>query len=298
MSILKDVDIMSAYRKGKKSISVSEGVIVTPLARETADSYGIKITEDLMRKPLIAGNWKMNKTNQKAVELVSALKEKVSDVTDVDIVVAPPYTALSLVNEVIKDSNIELSSQNIYFEKNGAFTGEISGAMLKSCGCQLAIIGHSERRQYFGCTDEIVNKKIKAAALEGITPIVCIGETLQERESEKTWDVLKTQVTEGLKNLTDEERKGLIVAYEPVWAIGTGKTATSQQAEEAHKFVRSILSEMYGAEFADSTRILYGGSMKPANVSELMANENVDGGLVGGASLEADSFESLVKFNK
>ncbi len=276
------------------------------MAYETADSFGIKIMDEgaserlnggqLMRKPLIAGNWKMNKTNTEAVLMVKTLKEMVKDVNDVDIVIAPPFTSLVVISELIKGTNIGLGAQNFYFEKSGAYTGEISAKMLKDCECNWVIIGHSERRQYFGCTDEIVNKKIKAAVNEGLKPIVCIGETLHERENDKTFDVLKKQLRDGFKDLTVEEQKSIVIAYEPVWAIGTGKTATSEQAEEAHKFIRDTLSDMYGEEFAQSIRILYGGSVKPDNIADLMVQENLDGGLVGGASLDAESFASLVKF--
>jgi len=296
MKIFKNVDILSAISKGKKRVKVTPGTIITPLARETADSYGIEILEVFMRRPFIAGNWKMNKTNTEAVSMVESLKDKVNDVDDVDIMIAPPFTALAVVSELIKGSNIELGAQNLHYEKNGAYTGEISAGMLIDSDCKWVIIGHSERRQYFGCTDEIVNKKINAAVDEGLKPVVCIGETLQEREDNKTLDVLDRQLSEGLKNLTKEQQMNLTVAYEPVWAIGTGRTATPQQAEEAHKYIRNKLADMYGKELAQTTRILYGGSVKPDNVAELMLQENVDGGLVGGASLDADSFTSLVKF--
>jgi len=296
MGILKNVDILSALNAGRMSLKVKSGTLVTPLARETAERYGMKITEDLMRKPFIAGNWKMNKTNSEAVRMLSELKELVKDVRDVDIMVAPPYTALAVCAEVLKGTNISLGAQNLFYEKSGAYTGEVSGPMLAESGCSHVIIGHSERRQYFGCTDEIVNKKIKAAVESGLKPVVCVGETLQEREENKTFDVLKRQVSEGLKNLSGQEKEALTVAYEPVWAIGTGKTATPGQAEEAHSFIRKTLGELYGEEFAQAARILYGGSVKPDNISELMACENLDGGLVGGASLEADSFSKIIRF--
>ena len=312
MKILRNVDIMSTVKSGKKSITVSTKTIITPLAKETADTYGVQILRTVLpfeeiednkmseskRKPIIAGNWKMNMTNGEAIEMVNLLKELVKDVSDVEIIVAPPFTALTVVGEIIKGTNIKLAAQNIHYEKNGAYTGEVSVLMISDCGCGFVIIGHSERRQYFGCTDDEVNKKLKAAVRGGVKPIVCIGETLREREDNKTFEVLKRQLDGGLKNLSNLERKSLILAYEPVWAIGTGRTATSQQAEEAHKFIRKSLSRMYNEEFAQSTRILYGGSVKPENISELMQMENVDGALVGGASLDAGSFASIIKYKK
>ncbi|MFH1416513.1 MAG: triose-phosphate isomerase [Elusimicrobiota bacterium] len=249
-----------------------------------------------MRKPLIAGNWKMNMTIEQSVSMVEVLKEKVKDVTEAEIMVAPPYTALSAVAQAVKDSNIQLGAQNLHFEKSGAYTGEISAGMLSDIGCRWVIIGHSERRQYFGCTDEIVNRKLKAAVSGGLKPVVCIGETLEERETGKTFDILKKQLDGSLDDLNETERDVLTIAYEPVWAIGTGKTATSEQAEEAHSFIRKRLSEMYGREFSESVRILYGGSVKAENISELMKQNNIDGGLVGGASLDPDSFASILKF--
>ncbi|MBN2407532.1 MAG: triose-phosphate isomerase [Elusimicrobia bacterium] len=249
-----------------------------------------------MRRPLMAGNWKMNKTGSETVAFIKAFKDKVAGVTDVDIMVAPPYTALNLAGELLKGTNIALGAQNMYPEKNGAYTGEISPPMLRECGCEWVIIGHSERRQYFGCTDGTVNKKLKFAVKEGLKPIVCIGESLQEREKGKTFEVLKKQLSGGLADLSEDEKEALTIAYEPVWAIGTGKTATPAQAEEAHKFIRNTLSEMFTEELAQNIRILYGGSIKPDNISDIMKQENVDGGLVGGASLEAGSFASIVKF--
>ncbi|MFC2091735.1 triose-phosphate isomerase [Elusimicrobiota bacterium] len=251
-----------------------------------------------MRKPIIAGNWKMNKTNGEAVTTIGLLKENLADIEDIGIVIAPPYTTISELCNMLKDSNIEIGAQNMHFEKKGAYTGEVSALMLKDIGCKWVIIGHSERRQYFGCTDQIVNKKIRAAVEEGLFPIVCIGETLGEREAGRTFEVLKSQLNEGLKDLSESERQNLVIAYEPVWAIGTGKTATPAQAQEAHKFIRDTVSGMYGEDYSQSLRILYGGSVKPDNITELMALDDVDGGLVGGASLDADSFENIVKFKK
>ncbi|NLB34561.1 MAG: triose-phosphate isomerase [Elusimicrobia bacterium] len=249
-----------------------------------------------MRKPFIAGNWKMNMTNKEAYELVTSLKEKVAGNRGVDVLVAPPFTALAIISELLRGSEILLAGQNLHHEDSGAFTGEISGAMLKGSGCSHVLIGHSERRQYFGCTDELVNKKIRVAVKNGLSPIVCIGETLVEREESRTLDVLRKQLADGLRNLSLEEREVLTVAYEPVWAIGTGRTASPDQAQEAHKFIRGELSAMYGEEFAQKTRIQYGGSVNPDNVSQIMSMPDVDGALVGGASLKADSFAKIVNF--
>ncbi|MBI5573216.1 MAG: triose-phosphate isomerase [Elusimicrobia bacterium] len=248
------------------------------------------------RIPLIAGNWKMNKTVGETVELVTQLKQKLSDVRNREILVCPPFTSLVVAKEVIKNSNIKLGAQNMYFEKSGAFTGEISPLMLKDIGCEYVIIGHSERRQYFGETDESVHKKMRVAFENGLFPIVCVGETLQQREQNETFSVIERQVRIGLTGLTGEEPKILVIAYEPVWAIGTGKTATPQQAEEVHAFIRKLYSEIYGKDAAESVRILYGGSVKPDNFSEIMRQPNIDGGLVGGASLKADDFIKLVRY--
>ena len=250
-----------------------------------------------MRKPIIAGNWKMNKTAGEARELVTALKGKVADVTDVEIVVGPTFTALMAVAEVIKGSNIKLAAQNMYWEESGAFTGEISPLMLKDVGCQYVIIGHSERRAYFSETNEMVNKRVKAAHAHSLMPIVCVGEKLEERESGIMKDVVKDHVVNGLAGLTEEQMLKTVVAYEPVWAIGTGKTATPDQAQEVHKFIRELLADTYSSSVAEAVRIQYGGSVKPANVAELMAKPDIDGGLIGGASLDADSFTQIVKFN-
>jgi len=248
------------------------------------------------RTPLIAGNWKMYKTNAAAVETAGRLVELVSDTSDVDIMIAPVFTALDPVSRVVKGSRVGLGAQNLYWEKEGAYTGEISADMLVSSGCQYVIIGHSERRQYFGETDETVNKKLGAAIAAGLIPVFCIGETEAERESGNTFSVLDKQVKDGLKETFVDDLGSLVIAYEPVWAIGTGKTATKDQAQEAHKYIRSLIDGLYGTALADSVRILYGGSVKPANVAELMAMPDIDGALVGGASLEAESFSRIVKF--
>jgi triosephosphate isomerase len=238
----------------------------------------------------------MYKTSPEAVETASRLVEQVADTADVDIMIAPVFTALDPVSKVVKDSRVGLGAQNLYWKKEGAYTGEISAAMLVSVGCRYVIIGHSERRQYFGETDETVNKKISAAIAAKLIPVFCIGETESERESGQTFSVLDKQVKDGLESKVIDDLGSLVIAYEPVWAIGTGKTATTEQAQEAHKYIRSLIDGKFGTGLADSVRILYGGSVKPANISELMAMPDIDGALVGGASLDADSFSQIVKF--
>jgi triosephosphate isomerase len=210
--------------------------------------------------------------------------------------IAPVFTAIDPVSKVVKGSRVGLGAQNLYWEKEGAYTGEISADMLVSAGCQYVIIGHSERRQYFGETDETVNQKISAAITAKLIPVFCIGETEAERESGNTFSVLDKQVKDGLKEKVVEDLGSLVIAYEPVWAIGTGKTATSDQAQETHKYIRSLIADNFGTALADSVRILYGGSVKPANVAELMAMPDIDGALVGGASLDAESFSQIAKF--
>ena len=248
-----------------------------------------------MRRPLIAGNWKMHNNCAQSVELVSQLIKSVPD-SEVDIVVAPPYTALSSVATVLKGSPIALSAQNIFWEESGAFTGEIAPDMLKDVGCTYVIIGHSERRQFFNETNETVNKRLKAALKASLIPILCIGETLTEREGEKTLAVIEDQITGGLLNVSPDEMEPVIVAYEPVWAIGTGKTATPEQAQEVHHFIRELVARIFSKQIADGIRILYGGSVKPDNVDHLMAQTDIDGALVGGASLKADSFARIIAF--
>jgi len=248
------------------------------------------------RTPLLAGNWKMYKTTPEAVETAQRLVELVADSAGVDIMIAPVFTALDPVSRVVRNSRVALGAQNLYWEKEGAYTGEISADMLVSAGCQYVIIGHSERRQYFGETDETVNKKISAAITANLIPVFCIGETESERESGNTFSVLDKQVKDGLEGKVVDDLGSLVIAYEPVWAIGTGKTATNDQAQEAHKYIRSLIEGLFGTTLAESVRILYGGSVKPANVSELMAMPDIDGALVGGASLDAESFSQIVKF--
>ncbi|MEJ2155497.1 MAG: triose-phosphate isomerase [Desulfobacteraceae bacterium] len=249
-----------------------------------------------MRRPLISGNWKMYKTGPEAVAFINALKDAVAGASEVDIMVAPPFTALNQVAEAAAGTTIGVGAQNLHWESEGAYTGEISAQMLNAAGCQYVIIGHSERRQYFGETDQEINRKIDAAAKAGLIPVFCIGETESQRDAGETFSVLDKQVKNGLEGLFSENLKSLIVAYEPVWAIGTGKTATKEQAQEVHAYLRNGFSEMYGPEFAQGLRILYGGSVKPSNVKDLMAMEDIDGALVGGASLDPDSFSRLVHF--
>ncbi|MBI3315022.1 MAG: triose-phosphate isomerase [Candidatus Omnitrophica bacterium] len=254
-----------------------------------------------MRTPIIAGNWKLNKTSREAIVLVEELKREVADLEGVDIVVCPPFTALESVSEVLTETNIALGAQNVYWADSGAFTGEISTPMLKDFGVQYVIVGHSERRQYFGETNETVNKRLRAALAHGLTPIVCVGENLAEREADQTFAVLQTQVQgslaglpAGQAGLTCDEMNKIVVAYEPVWAIGTGKTATPSMAQEAHAFVRGLLAKIFGPDTAQSVRIQYGGSVTPENIAALMSQPDIDGALVGGASLKAASFAAII----
>jgi triosephosphate isomerase len=247
-----------------------------------------------MRVPVIAGNWKMYKTAREAGEAVRSLGSLVADVTDVEVVVCPPFTALSASLEAVRGSRIRVGAQDCYWEKEGAFTGEVSVPMLADLGCSHVIVGHSERRQYFGETDATVDRKIDAVLASGLTCIGCLGETLQEREQGETLTVLDRQLRGGFARHLGSPR--LVIAYEPVWAIGTGKTATPAQAQEAHAFLRQVIGRMAGADVAAGIRILYGGSVKPDNMKALMAQPDVDGGLVGGASLDPSSFARIVKF--
>jgi triosephosphate isomerase len=243
-----------------------------------------------MRKPLIAANWKMNKTIEETEEFINSFLPLVKDVTGVDILIAPPFTSLYFAYHLLKDSNVRLGSQNLFYEEKGAYTGEISAGMLLSAGCSSVIIGHSERRQYFLETDEIVNKKINTAKKNGLDVILCIGESLQEREDNKTFEVLDKQLSGSLKDINLD---GITIAYEPIWAIGTGRTATPEQANEAHTYIRDWLNK--NKEGSDKVRILYGGSVTPDNIESLMAEPEVEGALVGGASLKPDSFAKIVK---
>ena len=247
-----------------------------------------------MRKPFIAANWKMNKTLSETREFISNFVPAVKDVTDVDIVLAPPFTSLAIASENLKNSNVLLAAQDMFYEEKGAYTGEVSPLMIIDIGCNYVIIGHSERRQYFNETDEVVNKKIVSAKKAGLGVIFCIGESLAERDAGKTFEVLQREITDGLKGVDD---KDIVVAYEPIWAIGTGKTATSEQAQEAHAYIRERLGFLYGNK-ADEIRILYGGSVTPDNIGSLMACKDVDGALVGGASLKVENFIKIVKFKE
>ena len=247
-----------------------------------------------MQRPFMAANWKMNKTVSETGDFISAFIPEVKDVSDIDIVIAPPFTSLIVAAEKIKNTNILLAAQDIFYEEKGAYTGEISPLMLTDIGCSYVIIGHSERRQYFHETDDIINKKIKAARKNGLGVIFCIGESLEEREAGKTFEILEREILKGLKGIGPEK---CVVAYEPIWAIGTGKTATPEQAQEAHAFVREQLKALYSNK-ADELCIIYGGSVTPENVDTLMACNDVDGALVGGASLKVESFSRIVKFKR
>lgn len=249
------------------------------------------------RTPLIAGNWKMYKTADEAADTAGRLVALCADADGVDIMIAPAMTALDPVATVVKGSRIALGAQNLHWEKEGAYTGEVSAPMLVAAGCRYVIIGHSERRQYFGETDETVNKKIGAALKAGLIPVVCVGETEAERDAGNTFSVLDKQVKMGLKRFFADDLGALVIAYEPVWAIGTGKTATTDQAQEAHHYIRSLIEKGFGATLSEGVRILYGGSVKPDNISQLMQMADIDGALVGGASLKADSFSQIVHFN-
>ncbi len=246
-----------------------------------------------MRKNFVAGNWKMNKTQAEATELVKALIPLVKD-AKIEVAVCPPFTALQTVAGLVKGTNIRLGAQNCHFEKNGAFTGEISIEMLKEIGCDCCIIGHSERRQYFAETDEGVNKKAKALMAAGLTPIICVGETLEQREANQTEAIVIGQVRGAYDGIPAQDAAKTVIAYEPVWAIGTGKTATPEQAQEVHAVIRNLLTQLYDENTAQAIRIQYGGSMKPSNAAELLAKPDIDGGLIGGAALKAEDFAGIV----
>ena len=248
-----------------------------------------------MRRPIIAGNWKMNKTPAEAEELVKELVPLVAD-AEAEVVVCPPFVCLDAVGKVIKGTNIKLGAQNVHFEKSGAFTGEISADMLLDMGVEYVIIGHSERRQYFGETDCTVNKRARAALAAGLKPIICVGESLAERENGITDELVGMQTKMALKEIEAEQLEQLVIAYEPIWAIGTGKTATAQEANATIGAIRRAIAQVYGEEAAQKVRIQYGGSMNPKNASELMAQSEIDGGLIGGASLKAEDFSKVVKY--
>jgi triosephosphate isomerase len=249
-----------------------------------------------MRRRVMAGNWKMYKTVKETAEFIEEFKLLVKDSNHCDIVIAPPFTALAEAVKRVRDSSIAICAQDLFWEVDGAYTGEVSAQMLADLGCSYAIIGHSERRQYFGETNQTVNKKVRAALNANLTPIVCVGEVLAERESSQTHRVIQTQFREGLDGLTDDHLSHIIFAYEPVWAIGTGRTATPELAAEVHQQIRRLAQQSFGEAASEQVRILYGGSVKPDNTMGLMAQEDIDGALVGGASLNARSFASIVNF--
>lgn len=249
-----------------------------------------------MRKTVIAGNWKMNNDLKESEKLIVELKNLLqNEKPNCDVIVCPPYTSLSEAYKLLKGSQIKLGAQNMHFEENGAFTGEVSALMLKSVGCEYVILGHSERRHIFGESNEMINKKIKKALSAGLKPIFCVGELLEERERGTTNDVVKKQILKGLAEISADEMKNIIVAYEPVWAIGTGKTASPAQAQEVHEFIRDLVEITYSLEVANDLVIQYGGSVKPDNAKELISQKDIDGALVGGACLKADSFLGIIK---
>lgn len=251
----------------------------------------------MARRKIVAGNWKMNKTPSQAAELIKELIPMVSD-ADADVVICTPATDLSLAVEMTKGTNIAVGAENMHWEESGAYTGEISADMLLDLGVKYVIIGHSERREYFAETDETVNKKVKTAVAKGLVPIVCCGETLEQREKGIMPEHIRMQIKIALLGLTGEQVKNIVIAYEPIWAIGTGKTATSDQADEVCGIIRDVVAELYDSNVAEAVRIQYGGSMKPANAAELMSKPNIDGGLIGGAALKAPDFTAIVKYNK
>jgi triosephosphate isomerase len=259
-------------------------------------SYAFHMGLHTMRKPVIAGNWKMYKTIAEAVDFIERIKPVAAKAEHCEVVVAPPFTALRVAAEAAKGSKVGVAAQDVHWDKEGAHTGDISVAMLADAGCTHVIIGHSERRQDHGETDASVNRKIRAALAAGLVPIVCVGETLAEREAGKTEEVLRRQFQGGFAGLTPQDFSRIIIAYEPVWAIGTGRTATPEMAADSHRFIRVLVRQQYGENLAGQLRILYGGSVKPDNVGGLMAQEEIDGALVGGASLKADSFSAIVNY--
>jgi triosephosphate isomerase len=247
-----------------------------------------------MRKKVIAGNWKMNKDLHQSQNLVSEIINGLGKDIKAEVIVCPPFTSLSEVSSLLKGTQIKLGAQNMYYEESGAFTGEVSADMLKSVGCEYVILGHSERRVIFNEPDELINKKIKAALAKGLKPIFCIGELLEQRENGETMQVVSRQVEKGLEGVSAEQMKNLIIAYEPVWAIGTGKTATPQQAQEVHSFIRELVDKKFNASVSENLIIQYGGSVKPDNANQLLSQKDIDGALVGGACLKADSFLGII----
>ncbi len=248
-----------------------------------------------MRKKVIAGNWKMNLDLKESVALISEIKNGLEKIDNIEVIVCPPFTSLETAKTLLVNSGIFLGAQNMYFEENGAFTGEISASMLKSVGCQYVIIGHSERRTIFKETDEVINKKLKKAIEHGLKPIFCVGESLDEREKNLTTKIVERQIQIGLKEIPQSDLKSIIIAYEPVWAIGTGRTATPDQAQEVHKFIRDLIKDLYDKATADKIIIQYGGSVKPENSGELLSRQDIDGALVGGACLKSASFLDIIK---
>ncbi|MFC2085225.1 triose-phosphate isomerase [Bacteroidota bacterium] len=247
-----------------------------------------------MRKTIIAGNWKMNNNLTESITLLSDILKKFKPSDSIDVIICPPFTFLETANALLKDSKIKLGAQNVHFEDSGAFTGEISAKMLLSVGCEYVIIGHSERRALFSETNSTINKKIHRSLFSNLKVIFCVGETIEEREKDLTNDVIKKQITEGLKNIQENDFQNIIIAYEPVWAIGTGKTATLQQAQSVHRFIRELIAELYSNTSAQKLIIQYGGSVKPENSRELLKEEDIDGALIGGACLKADSFIEII----
>jgi triosephosphate isomerase len=251
-----------------------------------------------MRKYIIAGNWKMNKNAAESAALVEEIVKAAGSETSVSAVVCPPFTSIQKVSDLASDSNVGVGAQNMYFEASGAYTGEISAEMLRHLRVDWVILGHSERRAIFGETDELINQKVIAALANSLKPILCVGETIEEREAGDTLKVVETQLTEGLRNVDESKAEEIVIAYEPVWAIGTGKTATPEMAQEVHAYIRKLLNALFGEAKGESIRILYGGSMKPANAEELLAQKDIDGGLIGGASLQSNSFLELIEAAK
>ena len=256
------------------------------------------MSENSSRKPLIVGNWKMNNNITDSIKLVTALKNLIKEPLDIDVVLAPPFTALYSVLIANQESSLKLEGQNCYWEEDGAFTGEVAAPFLKDIGCDYVILGHSERRTLFGETDEMINKKIQAAFQADLIPIFCVGETHKERESKKTFEVIERQLRKGLSDITMHDLENFVIAYEPVWAIGTGNNATPAQANEVHSFIRNFVAKLYDAPTANNIRLLYGGSVKASNIKDLMKAHDIDGVLVGGASLVADEFAKIIQFSE
>lgn len=248
-----------------------------------------------MRKPIIAGNWKMNKTAKEAAQFIIEFRDKVRD-SKCEVVICPAFTSLAQVVTLVENTEIRVGAQNMHYEESGAYTGEVSPTMLRELGVKYVILGHSERRQYFKEDDSVINKKVKAAFIHDLIPILCVGETLEEREASKTFDIIKNQLLLDLESIDAENIEKMVIAYEPIWAIGTGKTATAKDANDVIAFIRNTVAEMFGEEAGDSIRIQYGGSVKPTTIKEQMAQGDIDGALVGGASLNADDFAQIVNF--